>query len=244
MKNQYDGDINDYRKYGLIRMLTVNPKMPTTVCWMLTPDDNNADGGKIGYLENPNEWKGYDEELFIELYNIVIVRKIRHVNEIENSGILHNCDFFSKEMKSNRKVERETYFAEFDRDLRNVKDKRKNCETKMIFFDPDNGIESQKAKPHRKKYIYLSEIEKYFKEKKKTILIYQHFPMKKREIFIEDEAERIHTITKAPKVYSFKTPHVVFFLVPYDGHDTEFEFERKIKEIETRWGTQIIPRVH
>lgn len=39
MKNQYFGDINDYRKYGLIRLLTGAGKLKTTVCWMLTPDD-------------------------------------------------------------------------------------------------------------------------------------------------------------------------------------------------------------
>ena len=39
MKNQYFGDINDYRKYGLLRILSTYGPIKTAVCWMLTPDD-------------------------------------------------------------------------------------------------------------------------------------------------------------------------------------------------------------
>jgi hypothetical protein len=39
MKNQYFGDINDYRKYGLLRILSDEGSMRTGVCWMLTRDD-------------------------------------------------------------------------------------------------------------------------------------------------------------------------------------------------------------
>ena len=39
MKNQYFGDINDYRKYGLIRLLTGAGQLKTAVCWMLAPGD-------------------------------------------------------------------------------------------------------------------------------------------------------------------------------------------------------------
>ena len=44
MKNQYFGDINDYRKYGLIRILSNSGIIRTGICWMLTPDDTRTDG--------------------------------------------------------------------------------------------------------------------------------------------------------------------------------------------------------
>jgi hypothetical protein len=44
MKNQYFGDENDYKKYGLLRMLAGEVKMKTAVCWMLTPDVEVGDG--------------------------------------------------------------------------------------------------------------------------------------------------------------------------------------------------------
>jgi hypothetical protein len=35
VKNQYFGDVNDYRKYGLLRVLTNGGEIKTFVCWML-----------------------------------------------------------------------------------------------------------------------------------------------------------------------------------------------------------------
>ena len=42
MKNQYLGDINDYRKQGLLRLLSGMGELKTGVCWMLTPDDGRT----------------------------------------------------------------------------------------------------------------------------------------------------------------------------------------------------------
>jgi hypothetical protein len=50
MKNQYIADINDYRKYGLIRTLSDSGKIRVGICWMLTPDDNRTDGQFTNYL--------------------------------------------------------------------------------------------------------------------------------------------------------------------------------------------------
>jgi hypothetical protein len=45
MKNQYFGDINDYRKYGLLRMLHSTGDGRLLVAWMLTPDDGSQVSG-------------------------------------------------------------------------------------------------------------------------------------------------------------------------------------------------------
>jgi len=39
VKNQYFGDINDYRNYGLLRILISGGGIKTIVCWVLRPDD-------------------------------------------------------------------------------------------------------------------------------------------------------------------------------------------------------------
>ena len=44
MKNQYFGDVNDYRKYGLLRVFANQAAFNIGVCWMLTPDDERRDG--------------------------------------------------------------------------------------------------------------------------------------------------------------------------------------------------------
>jgi hypothetical protein len=44
MKDQYFGDINDFRKYGLLRLLCVSDRLRLGVCWMLTDTDSRTDG--------------------------------------------------------------------------------------------------------------------------------------------------------------------------------------------------------
>ena len=56
MKNQYFGDINDYKKYSLLRLLGGQGQIKTAICWVLTEDDNRTDGSKIKYLEQPDKW--------------------------------------------------------------------------------------------------------------------------------------------------------------------------------------------
>jgi chromosome condensin MukBEF MukE localization factor len=42
MKNQNIADINDYRKFGLVRTLSDSGKIRIDVCWMLTPDKTGS----------------------------------------------------------------------------------------------------------------------------------------------------------------------------------------------------------
>ena len=44
MKDQYFGDINDYRKYGLLRAIIRAGRLRILVAWMLTVDDGSTDG--------------------------------------------------------------------------------------------------------------------------------------------------------------------------------------------------------
>ena len=71
MKNQYFGDINDYRKYGLLRLLQSTGNGRLLVAWMLTPDDGSRDGGRRSYLRDPGAWNRYEAELFSGLADLL-----------------------------------------------------------------------------------------------------------------------------------------------------------------------------
>ena len=45
MKDQYFGDINDYRKYALLLELSGSGDICTGVCWMLTGADHGFEAG-------------------------------------------------------------------------------------------------------------------------------------------------------------------------------------------------------
>jgi hypothetical protein len=64
LKDQYFGDVNDFRKYGLLRALGVSEDLRLGVCWMLTEGDNRTDGNVLGYLSKPREFRHRDPELF------------------------------------------------------------------------------------------------------------------------------------------------------------------------------------
>ena len=199
MKNQYFGDINDYRKYGLLRLLSGDGRITTAVCWMLTPDDGGTDGKLTAYLNDPDKWSGYDHALYDYLRELVLGRKLRHVPEIEDSDILPGYSFFSDLVPDNSE-HRDTWFQR-------LLELAKGCD--LIFFDPDNGIEVPSKRYGLKdssKYVYWREIEDAFNAGH-SLLIYQHFPREE---------------------LSFRTPHVLFLLAPQEQR-REFFRERSEK---------------
>ena len=234
MKNQYFGDINDYRKYGLLRLLTRGGEINTTVCWMLTPNDGRGDGSRIGYLSQPEEWRDLDPQLFDHLEETVLRRGLRNVSEIENSTVLPSCSFFSKLVPDDRGA-RAVYHE-------GAIDSARGCE--LVFFDPDNGIEVQSKPCGRKdssKYLYWCEIEDFWKAGH-SLLIYQHFPHVERNPFIEAKARELICRTGALEVISFRTSHVVFLLVP---HEERLDFFRgRSGVVEEVWGQQIQVAYH
>lgn len=52
MKNQYFGDVDDYRKYGLLRILHRVSVFRIGVCWCLTVDDGGAHGENRSHFSN------------------------------------------------------------------------------------------------------------------------------------------------------------------------------------------------
>jgi hypothetical protein len=88
MKNEYFGDINDYRKYGLLRILQSEGNRRFLVAWMLTPDDGSQDGGFRHYLKQPDTWERYDPTLFTGLAGLLQAASIPEVSLIERSTLL------------------------------------------------------------------------------------------------------------------------------------------------------------
>ncbi|MGV8124506.1 MAG: hypothetical protein AB2L14_32565 [Candidatus Xenobiia bacterium LiM19] len=224
MKNQYFGDINDFRKYGLLRILS-GKDIRLGVCWMLTPDDGGSDGNLRHYLKKPEKWQRYDEDLFQCLYETVISRQCRDVHQAEK--FLGSALFYD-EMLEDRQEQRRVYFEQM---LDSFSD------LDLIFFDPDNGLEVASVPSGRKgcrKYIFWSELESVWKAGH-SILIYQHFPRRKREEFIRDSAERYRT-GLGSEVISFQTDHNVFFLLIQKKHAVIVK--KRAEEAEKQWEQQ------
>ncbi len=237
MKNQYFGDINDYRKYGLLRLLSGRGKLKTAVCWMLTPDDQSSDGRHIKYLRYPLLWSQYDSELYNWLQETVIKKHCRTVSAFEKNGLLPSAYFYRDILPDDARG-RPGYFKSF-MDIAQSSD--------LIFFDPDNGIEVKSVPYGRKgssKYLYWREIVAAYITGH-SVLAYQHFPRVKgikRDMFINALARRLFKETGARTVYTFRTTYVVFLLACWEQHRAFFD--AVIPEVDSNWDIQFRISIH
>ncbi len=225
MKNQYFADINDYRKYGLLRILAGDGQMKIAVCWMLTENDGKTDGKFISYLKDPDRWRKYDPVLFDVLTLCIKNQVNRSVKYAEDNQLIPSAVYFSDRLKDNRS-DRERYFQRF-----------KDCTagSELVFFDPDNGIEVPSVKFGRKdsrKYIYWQEITDAFTTGR-SVLIYQHFPRIEREMFVQKLIGQFSTKFPVATSFSFSTPNTVFLLIS-QPHRRQY-FEEKFHETVTAW---------
>ena len=233
MKHQYFGDISDYRKYSLLRSLSDQGEIHTSICWMLTPDDPTSDGHRIRYLTEPGIWRNYDADLFDLLHDRVVGMGRRDLNGIMHSGLLKKCSFFSDYLYDDL-TQRKKYMEKF---LRHAKG------AELVFFDPDNGIAVKSVpigKRRSSKYLYHAEIETTY-SCGHSILIYQHLPPKPRQKLASDIAVRLKNITGVSRVYLYWTQFVVFFLLPQPEHVALFT--ENTHALQQRWTDQITCQV-
>ena len=229
MKNQYFGDINDYRKYGLLRSITEASHLRLLVVWMLTPDDGSTDGKFTSYLDSPKRWAKYDPKLFHKLHNIINNQQQRKVSLIENTGLLPSTQYFSEYVPDSSLL-RNTWFDSL------AEQAKSNW---LVFLDPDNGIEI-KSKPYGRKnsskFVFWREI-KVLWNSGNSLLVYQHFIREKRDIFIPSMLEKLQNATPGSLVEAFSTPHVVFFMALQPSHQQHHT--NIVNIVQKRWENQI-----
>lgn len=233
MKDQYFGDVNDFRKYGLLRALAVSGGLRLGVCWMLTEGDNRTDGNLLGYLTKPKEFRHRDPQLFDWLKQVIAVEKDRRTARIEGAALLGAAVFQSK-ILNDRHSDRLEYFSD-------CADRLACCD--LIFFDPDMGLEVSKPRGRKLscQYLYWDEAKATF-ETGASVLIYQHFPRQKREEYIPGIAQQLKERTGAAAVFSFRSPHVLFMLAAQDRHVDAFRSRTHV--IESGWKGHIAVREH
>jgi len=234
MKNQYAGDVNDFRKYGLIRCLTEPEDLSVFCCWMLTPNDGSTDGRHVSYLEDPARWKGHDSDLFDAMAAVVGSPDGRGVRAVEDAGVLRRASFFDRILPDGR-TERASYFGAAQPMM---------SEADLVFFDPDNGFEIKSRPQGRKdssKYLFWDEVALAFRNGA-SVLAYQHFPRQERTAYTRDRAFQLRTVSGASWTASFATSHVVFLLAPQLRH--EFALMEGCRQVQARWGDQFTVRLH
>lgn len=233
MKDQYFGDVNDFRKYGLLRALVLPERLRLGVCWMLTEPDGRTDGNFLAYLGKPKTYRRSDAELFDWLKQVIDAEQDRRTTRIEESALLGSASFQSN-ILTDRESERDRYFSE-------CAQRFTGCD--LVFFDPDTGLEirstSRGCKDSRK-YLYWHEVCNTFNAGS-SALIYQHFIRENRAGYIARMTDELRERTRARTVFSFRTPHVLFLLASQERHATGFR--KSLAAIRSDWGAAQISAV-
>jgi len=229
MKDQYFGDINDYRKYGLLRAIIRTTQLRLLVAWMLTPDDGSTDGKFVSYLDDPGKWSRHDPALFQTVKGLLARDRQRGVSLIENSGLLQRAEYFSSHV-TDRASDRSSWFKSLV---------QKAQGSDFVFLDPDNGLEV-KSKPYggrnSSKFLYWREVEALWASGK-SLLIYQHFIRENRLQFIQRMLEALGGATPGSSVEAFSTPNVVFLMALQAGHQAFHE--AIVEAVQESWERQI-----
>lgn len=205
MKHQYVGDINDYRKYALLRALSAGGANRIGVCWMLTPDDGRTDGNKLAYLRQPERHRSIDPQLFDILAHAAVEPERRRLNSIEDSGAIAGA-IFHNDLLPDEFAGRNAFMSRCAYQFRDVD---------LVFFDPDHGLEVPslpKGRKNSSKYLYLDEVAAFYASGK-SLLVYQHFPRVERTVFLTRCADRLRTVAPGAALWAFTTAHFVFFLL-------------------------------
>lgn len=226
MKHQYFGDVNDYRKYGILRALT-KEGLQILVCWMLTENDERSDGKFIQYLNDPNRWRAYDPELYDALKEEVITR--RDVACVKERNLIRHASFVDA-ILDGTPTTRRSWLVEL---------RQKRTNTNLVFFDPDNGIEVPsipKTRRNSRKYVYWKELEETW-QSGVSLLVYQHFRREKRDRFIARLGDEFRARLGITEVYAIRTANVVFFLAPQQQHADLLV--QRAHSVAARWQGQI-----
>jgi len=227
MKNQYFGDVNDYQKYGLLRLLAEGGRRRILVCWMLTSDDSGSDGRRLSYLENPGTWRSFDPQLFDSLRRAVGTGD-RRLEVVREKNLIPGGMYFEKPLRGNSRGE---YFKELHQQCRSAE---------LIFFDPDNGMQVPSVptrSPKADKYLFWEEAKDLFTSGR-SLLVYQHFPRVNRRRYIREMSRRFSINVGAPRIVTFRTSSVVYFLCI---NSAQVEAYRRIADkVSRRWGNKFI----
>ena len=228
MKNQYFGDINDYRKYGLLRAIAKATGFRILIAWMLTPDDGSTDGKFISYLDFADMRAHHDPVLFQTIRELLRSGN-RSVDLIEGSELIPKAEYFSDPM-SDMADDRSKWFDKLVQFANN---------SDFVFLDPDNGLEI-KSRPYggklSSKYFYWRKVKALWASGR-SLLIYQHFIRERRPNFIQRMLSTLNRSTPGSIVEAFSTSHVVFLMALQPEHHKFYH--SIVNSVQENWKGQI-----
>ena len=209
MKHQYFGDVNDYVKYGLLRVLGAESGVSVGVAWMLTPDDARPDSSRTAYLKDP-AWRAHDPDLFDRLARLGAQPGARSLELFRRWELVPGAAEFHAPLPE-FEAPRVAWLA-------SALEALAGCG--LAFFDPDNGLEVESVPLGGRgcnRYLYWSEAAAAWAAGH-SLLVYQHFPREDRDAFVETLRARATAELPGARVTTLRADHALFVLCSRPEH--------------------------
>jgi hypothetical protein len=189
MQNRYVGDVGDFAKYGMLRVLGQYPPFRLAVLWFLYNDEyHNRDGGHISYLDRA-EFRKLDPSLHDQLRFIVLSGR-RSVGEVERRGVLPPGTVFVSNLVPHAGKQHESaYGSQRSQWLVDALEATEKAD--LVFFDPDNGLETASVPwtaQRARKYVFWRELRSFW-EHGKSLIVYHHLN-RRAPIMVQTDALR------------------------------------------------------
>ena len=181
MQDRYSGDIGDYGKFGLLRVLTKQGLRIGINWYKVDPPDyeRNAEGA---YKQNDGKYRHYEEYSSCDSDLAAALMGIpddeRSIATLQGKDLIKDATYYDEPVPADNEKRQEW----FDASVKSLDS------SDIIFMDPDNGLEVKsvhKGSPKSIKYVYYREVETYL-IKGKSVVIYNHRCRKKREVYFTD----------------------------------------------------------
>ena len=243
MNDDFVGDIGDYSKYGLLRALNQVGGFRLGIVWMKTKAIARHSRKPVEQRETfkylYTSVRG-NESLFArdpKLYRILkslVDDGMRTIAGLEASHALpagtayfdELLDFGSMPAVGKKALKARLLFREewFRRALNALQ------ATELVFFDPDNGLETPSKKRHRAdgpRYVWYDELEPFL-DREKSLIVYQHGNREKggAEQVIKRRACDLRSALKCERIWAVQWHRVqsrVYFLIPATEHIARME---------------------
>ncbi len=166
MQHRFVGDVGDFGKYGLLRALTgvwplSEPRLTLGVVWYLPAGSigSAADGQKLTYLSQPDQFRGCDPRLYDTLGKLD-----RSLGAVEASEIMGDGTIFFDGPVPQDSSSRGRWLQEAVEVVRG---------RDVVFLDPDNGFAPRSAGPSSTEHAYVHEL-KTLVQRGQTVVVYHH----------------------------------------------------------------------
>lgn len=227
MKNQYFGDVNDYIKYGLLRVLSQATRVG--VAWMLTPDDDRTDGPSRTAYRKDLAWREHYPDSFHRLARLAAQPSAR------------NVELFRRWDLVLRALDVEALLPEIadarGQWLAAALQALEPCP--LVFFDPERASRSTRFRTAGAARAATCTGTRRSRRGRPghSLLVYQHFPRESRETFVERLTDLASRRLAGARVASFRSDHVLFLLASRPEHAAALS--RAAEEAARRWAGRL-----